>query len=823
MRLKQKDRATWAGHRLLTAALVTAAAVGVALGPAGGTVSALEGATLTSSTVYRIDTDSPSVIVESTYELTNVTPNQDTGSGGFRFFFFTDLSVPVNPGASDISVDVDGRGVSVEFIEDEEGFTFIEVPLGRQLRFRQTATIIVRSQLNGAAPRSEESFDRANAAYFAFPVFAFGDEGATSVSIEVPFELISEYVGSDLLRRSENGLHIYEATEIETPSEFNVLFTARNDAALGSVHVSAGDPTFVVHGWPGDEEWIDFATEQITQGVPILEELIGRDWLPKIETDVFEASTLYLRGYGGTYDPAANVIEVGENLDRHTLLHELTHAWINDRVLTERWIGEGLAEEISARAAVLLGDELLEPRTVAEVRGDGLEVEIVDLNTWDSLDSGLDDPIETYGYIASFDVMRDLWDEVGTAQMTALLQAIIDHQRAYPGEDGPELNPSTRVGWMEFLDLAEQTGGSETLIDNYRAQVVTPEQRERLDERAEALVDFNKLVARSGSWAPPRDIRSLMAGWHFGSARDFIIEANRALDARDKLTEALALLRLVPTARIEDTYQNDHRGIADLLDSTAEAARELIATRSELSTTLGAIDLEVPTLTQDQYEADPIGMVTEQRSLLTDAEELASQLENLRSRLADNELSVPELAASAFVDDHGAAIATVLDQIDATEALTEALRLREEADSFVERVGTVRTDVDEQLDAVAELLAAGDTDGVRLAVAAATDDIDELRSTGLNRIITGASIIVGLLVLLLIVGRLRRRRRSRHEIQTESDSPLLVASPADQTDDGIATLEPANSPADSLLPPAAQTPHAPTAGRPPVGEVDGLP
>ena len=824
MRPKHCERASGVGQRLVTMALVIVASTGAAMLPANGTASALNGATLTSSTVYRIDPDSTSVVVESTFVLTNTTPDQDLGIGGTRFFFFTDLTVPINRSAVGISVDVDGRSASFDIIEDDQGLMSVDVRLGRQLRFRQTATIDVRSQLTGTEPRAEDSVDRVNAAYFAFPVFAFGDAGETSVAVIVPPDWISEYIGSDLQEQSLDGSKIYEATDIEDPFEFSVLFTARNDAALGSIDVGAGDAAFDIHGWPGDQVWIEFATEQITKGVPILEELIGRDWPAQEETDVFEASTLYLRGYGGTYDPDANVIEVGENLDRHTLLHELTHAWINTRLFTERWISEGLAEEISARATEQLGDELPEPPTVAELRSDGSEVEVVDLNDWDALDTGVGDPIEPYGYLASFAVMRDLWDEVGTAQMTALLQATLDRQSAYPGEDGPDLNGEQRISWMEFLDLAEQIGGSEELIENYRAQVVTAEQRDLLAERAEALAEFDALVARGGSWAAPTDIRSLMARWHFGSARDSMVEANRALDARDELTKALAELGLVPTSRIEQTYQDDHRGMVDLLDATAESARGLIATRSELATTLGAFGFDVPALTQQRYETNPVGVETEQRSLLADASELATLMNTLDSLIADNGLTVPSLPASAFVDDSDAAIATVLDQIDAADALISARELRTQADSFVERVGASRSDVDKQLEKVTELLADGDTDGVRMALAVATNDINEFRSTGLNRIIAVASIIVGLLLLLLIVGRIKRLRANRgigKSLPKPGGHPC-VESPVGAPCVEAATHEPANDSIDPL----AEPPTWPTGDSsdvsPPTGRGDHL-
>ena len=77
--------------------------------------------------------------------------------------------------------------------------------------------------------------------------------------------------------------------------------------------------------------------------MPVLERLTGTPWPESAETDVIEASTPYLRGYAGYYYADDDVIEVGEDLDSHTMLHELSHAWFNDtyarRALAERGAG----------------------------------------------------------------------------------------------------------------------------------------------------------------------------------------------------------------------------------------------------------------------------------------------------------------------------------------------------------------------------------------------------------------------------------------------------------------------------------------------------
>ncbi len=101
-------------------------------------------------------------------------------------------------------------------------------------------------------------------------------------------------------------------------------------------------------GWPDDPEWVDFAEEQVSDGVPVLEELIGIDWPAKNTIDVVETASPYLYGYAGWYMPVESVIEVGDELDQHVMLHELAHLWFNDRLFEGRWINEAFADVLAA-------------------------------------------------------------------------------------------------------------------------------------------------------------------------------------------------------------------------------------------------------------------------------------------------------------------------------------------------------------------------------------------------------------------------------------------------------------------------------------------
>ena len=104
----------------------------------------------------------------------------------------------------------------------------------------------------------------------------------------------------------------------------------------------------------------------------MLEELIGRPWPIDSQLQITEATSSYLRGYAGWFSPSDKTIEVGEDLDHETLLHELSHAWFNRELFTDRWINEGFAEEYAAQALKKLGkptDEVpLDPNSKYAVR-----------------------------------------------------------------------------------------------------------------------------------------------------------------------------------------------------------------------------------------------------------------------------------------------------------------------------------------------------------------------------------------------------------------------------------------------------------------------
>jgi hypothetical protein len=750
----------WA-RAIAGAVAVVTVGLGGALG-AGGQVEAQEqrGFRLTASTVYRVDPAVPAVQVEATYRMTNTTPDRDLGGGRVRYFYYDGVVLPIDDAIADLTVTVNDRDVRFTVDEDENGFAFVEIAFNSDLRYNRTATIVMRYRIVGAPPRTDDSFIRVNPAYVSFPVYSYADEGRGSVRVELPQDWTPDWVGSEFDDvRTEGGVVVFESVDIAEPESFGMLFTARQDDRLESTPLTVGTSQFEIRAWPGDAAWLEFADRSITEGVPVLVDLVGTPWPETAETDVIQASTPYLRGYAGFYDAESDVIEVGERLDLHTMLHELSHAWFNRSTISDRWLSEGLADEVGARAVAALGEPLPAPEDY-----DGpdapIDVEPFPLNSWQQPFGAADDD-EYYGYRTSFVVLRSLWDEVGDERMTELITAVLAGDRAYPSERGRA--DAGAVSWQEFLDLAEQVGGATGVEQLYREYVITGSQEDQLDRRTAVLVDYRALDERGAGWSPPESVRAAMAAWRFTIAGEQIAEAGRALDRRDELVSVLAAVGLEPADAMEAAYEDadDLEPVVSELDEQVQAGIRLVAARESLDDDLTALDLDVPPLTQDDYEAAPVAVATTAESLAAQAAEAVAAHTDLVDTLEPFRLRMPPLSPGAFVESPADVIASLSADRTAARDVSDAMAAEVEADSLLERIGAIGGDVDAQLVDAADRLADGDRDGASTSAAAALADIDGWRERGMARLVAvGLGVAIGVLAAW-VAARIRRRRAAR--------------------------------------------------------------
>ena len=105
-----------------------------------------------------------------------------------------------------------------------------------------------------------------------------GLAGQISVSIVAPESFSIETLDSTWAQSTAGGFTTYTKSEI-TEEQFGGFVAARDDSARASTEVTTDDgDEFTVLAWPGDTAWSEFATLQITKGVPELETLIGQKW-----------------------------------------------------------------------------------------------------------------------------------------------------------------------------------------------------------------------------------------------------------------------------------------------------------------------------------------------------------------------------------------------------------------------------------------------------------------------------------------------------------------------------------------------------------------
>jgi hypothetical protein len=250
----------------------------------------------------------------------------------------------------------------------------------------------------------------------------------------------------------------------------------------------------------------------MTSGVPVLEELVGTPW-PGGLTTVREDRSVNVRGYDGWFDSSEDAIAIGEQLDQELLYHELLHAWASPNSFEERWLYEGIAQYLAARAVATQGDKpaRLRPASAASKQA-------VPLNTWGDV-GGRAQPTDGYGYPASYRAMKALLDGMDEDTRSRVMAAAIAGQSAYAVSSGEAYMTASRTGWRRFLDLVEVLGHNNRGPRIFSTWVLTPRERKLLNDRRRALANCRDVDAADGQWVPPLGVRAAMTDWDFEQAQ----------------------------------------------------------------------------------------------------------------------------------------------------------------------------------------------------------------------------------------------------------------------------------------------------------------
>lgn len=574
--------------RAITAALAAALAIVVAV-PAPSMAAPGDGLSFEVATTYELQPDEGRVRVSMDMTLTNLMPDQ-----GNRYFYFDLIGIPVLTEATNVVAERVGGGALPTVVErtDDAMWSTLEVRLSPVLRYGRPQRIRLRYDLPDLPPRSE-GWTRANDAYAAFLVHAVGDPGSADVTIVIPSGYSDVSVGGDELSRGlSDGSWRYTATGIDDPEEWWAVVAALDDELLDTRSVSADGNSVLLRSWPGDDEWAAFAEDMVSTGIPVLEELIGLPWPVSSELTITESSAPHVYGYGGWYDAVTHVIEINDELDPVVVLHELSHAWFNRRLTTERWFTEGLAELYAHRALAELEESASSPEPLPSDHPGAQP-----LLTWEQVPFASADADE-YVYTTAWWLLDQVYDEVGASGMSAVLNAAADRQIPYRAR--PEAEPEEvtgRVDWRRVLDLMQEVAGSDAALDLFREHVLGPDELPLLDDRDEARSSYAGFVDSAGGWPAPLELREAMTLWRFDEVDALVAEARQVLHQRDDVVAVISAYGVDELPALEASY-GAATVIADVA-ADAEAyvlAAETIAAAQQRDGGVGGVLTEVALL-----------------------------------------------------------------------------------------------------------------------------------------------------------------------------------------------------------------------------------
>ena len=702
--------------RRLVVALMLFVASSVALQTGGEGIAAAEpDLGLASDVVYTVDPAASAVHVVSSFVVSELKP--DSKSGYFYFTGFTGYAE-----AAVMNLVVSEGGKPLPFTTEVSGkFQRVDVTFARRLRYQKPQTIVFTYDLASNPPRTSGNASRVNAAYASFPVFAFGMANASSVEIVAPATFQLDIQGTAMTQSSVGDNTVASSGNVQSPDAFYAFVAARNDANLSPTEVTVDSNPFQIRSWPGDTEWAAFVSQHVTTGVPQLEQLVGQPWPEAARTtDVHEAYTPYLYGYAGWFDAQKDSIEIGENLDDNVVYHELSHAWFNNALFSDRWINEGMAQEYASRAVAALGGSLSDPEP-----SDPTVSGAVPLATWSNPTSDHADAAEAFGYNASWQVIRTITDEIGIDKMKLVIAAAEQRTPAYGQARKSDL-PAQVSDWKRFLDLVDSVGGATTADEAFSDDVVTDADKQVLSTRAAArsayatLSSAQSAVVAGGTWTTPPAVQDSMESWTFDAATTAMAQASDTLV-------------LVPQ-------------IAAI-----------------------TIDGRAPDLTaiHDAYVA------------AANNSQLAAVVASAHRQLEDRRNAAAAVVAKIAAEKAAAEAKVAADTAAAKQALAGAVDARRRAGGLFDTVGLWGSDVDAHIAAARQAMEAGRFDTVMAESATAMSRLDEAPGTGQQRLGLAGGGLVAVIAALLGVALLARRRRRRTIASTLEDNHRRWAAPTD--------------------------------------------
>ena len=579
-------------RRLAGLAIALLLGLGLAVSPASaGIAAAANELRISADATYNLDPEAGRVHVAIRFQVTDLKPNSA------RFiYYYTGYQLAVQREATSIKASDSGGALAVA-TRDRANLIVVTVNFRKSIYYRETAKFTVRYDLVGGDPRSASRI-RVGKAFATWGVWAWGDPGRGSVAVALPAGFESSIDGDPMSTTTSAGRQTLSASP-ETPERFFAILSAEDRHAYTEDRLSLnGGVEIVVMAWPEDTEWDDTVAATLDAAMPELRTLIGLDWPVAHDLDVRERYTPALEGYAGVFFTGEQKIDISEDLDKVTIVHETSHAWLNADLFADRWIYEGLAQEYAWRTLHAIGGE----DGGLPAKPSSSDPGVVRLEDWSFpqviRDQQTDDT-ERYGYQASFWVIHRIVDAVGVEGMRDVFAAAHAHATAYPGAGTPEPLVETS-DWKHFLDLIENADPADAAdFEATLGDLVLPTGSSGLlQRRADARQAYQDLVAAGKGWLPGWFVRKPLGLWTFPAARKAIDQATAFLALRAQVDAAAAAVDVHPDGALKTAYEDAATGLDQATGlandelttlATIADARAKLATEPDLVSRIGLI------------------------------------------------------------------------------------------------------------------------------------------------------------------------------------------------------------------------------------------
>ena len=541
------------------ASLATVLAIGLlastpAIFPRSSPVRAAGGLVTVADTTYTVLPDGGGVRVVIDIVATSNEPDTPDAQ-----VYYTGMSFAVPAAAASFTASSGGTRLGVGIEESTEDYRVIAITFSRGVFYRQNYPFRVGFDLVDAGGEAGRDV-RIGRSVVAFPVWAFGTDGTAggSVTVILPPTFSPTWSGSDLTSQQQaDGSTVLRASVSEPGDWFVYLIAERPGifaATVFGLDIGGSQAVVRVRAWDDDPAWSGRMQELLTVGLPALQELIGLPWPVHGELKVEESATRRLGEYAGIYNKSTELITVRYDADALVTLHEAAHAWFNQDLFRERWIGEAWAEFYGVHAAAAVG----EPGEVFELTDELLAVRIA-LNDWGEIGAG-DPDVEAFAYAAAYQLAELILDRTDLGALQLVWRAANDGETAYQPvrDDGPATSgvPASQPGWQRLLDLLEERTDAE-YDDLWSEWVVSAGERGLLEDRAEARERYMQVVEAAGPWELPGALRYDLSSWLFSETLEQLDQAAEVIDLRDEIVARATTLDIAPPDDLRVAFEGD--------------------------------------------------------------------------------------------------------------------------------------------------------------------------------------------------------------------------------------------------------------------------